>query len=63
MANIQPWNLKQVRNFYSWDIKLISQSVIISLAYRLVGDIQSLDNKKAGKYRPAFLLNNLPSLI
>ena len=38
MANIQSRIVRWVQKFYSWDIKLISQSEIISMGYRLSGD-------------------------
>jgi hypothetical protein len=41
MANIQSQILMQARNFYSWDIKTISQQKIISPRQRLVGEASS----------------------
>ena len=45
MAYIQSQILMQARNFYSWDIKAISQQKIISPRQRLVGETTAFKNQ------------------
>jgi hypothetical protein len=49
MANIQSQIAREVKKFYSWDIKLISQSEIISLRYKLVEGICTFDTADLAK--------------
>ena len=44
--NIQSRTVTQITEFYSWDIKTISQCFIFWTWYRLVGDITDADSRE-----------------